>query len=161
MGFSWSIHYDYNIYAIKFFLKHHRQSETRYSYSYPKTFKDAGCRVTGNRNFLKTMSTVLEISKEIIKIDGFASFGYMGAPKPKELDPDFNGDNINEDFTVGSTKRYKVYHLYAKRYFNPREFEYIDSKTSSILLLRNNKNKILLNTAVAEDYINNDIIPNL
>lgn len=154
-------HYDYNVYAIKFFMKKHRLSENRYNITYPQKFKERrGCK-TGNSNFLKVMNTVLKISLEISKKDNLASFGFMGAPKLKENDPKINSKNINPDNTVANTKRYKVYHLYARRYFNPHDFEYIDSCTSSILLLRNNRNKNVLTKQVAEEYINNEIIPNL
>lgn len=154
-------YYDYNVYAIKFFMKKHKLSENRYSLTYPQKFKEKrGCK-TGNSNFLKVMNTVLKITLEISKKDNLASFGFMGAPKLKESDPEKNAENINADNTVANTKRYKVYHLYARRYFNPSDFEYIDSSTSSILLLRNNRNKDVLTKQVAEDYINNEIIPNL
>lgn len=100
------------------------------------------------------------IALDIAVKDSLASFGFMGAPKPSENDPKINGQNINSDNTVANTKRYKVYNLYAKRYFSPEKFEYIDSKTASILLLKNTKN-INLTKEVAEEYIINEIIPNL
>jgi hypothetical protein len=154
-------YYDYNVYAIKFFMKKHKLSESRYNLTYPQKFKEKrGCK-TGNSNFLKVMNTVLKITLEISKKDSLASFGFMGAPREKELDENLNSENINEDCTIANTKRYKVYHLYARRYFNPNDFEYIDSNTSSILLLRNNRNKNVLTKQVAEDYIVNEIIPTL
>lgn len=85
----------------------------------------------------------------------------MGAPKESEADPEINSVNINLDCTVADTKRYRVYHLYTRKYFNPSDFEYIDSKSSSILLLINNKNKEALTKDVAENYIINTIIPSL
>ncbi len=154
-------YYEYNVYAIKFFMKKHRLSPNRYSLTYPKSFKEKlGC-ITGNYNFLKVMNTVLMISLEIKKKDNLASFGFMGAPSVAESDPNINPENVNIDNTVANTKRYKIYHLYARRYFNPMKFEYIYGRTSSILLLRNNDNKQLLTKKIAEDYINNTIIPNL
>lgn len=107
------------------------------------------------------MNTVLMISKDIIKKDPLASFGFMGAAKPVEKDKELNEANINPDSTIANTKRYKIYHMYARRYFNPKDFEYIDSKTASILLLRNNRNRAVLTKEVAEDYIVNQLIPNL
>src|SRR5690606_6779405 len=99
--------------------------------------------------------------QEIAKKDTLASVGFMGAPKLCELDCEINGNNINKDLTVADTKRYKVYHLYSRKYFNPLHYEYIDSKKSSMLLLRNNSNKHVLTHEIAVDYINNTIIPNL
>lgn len=154
-------YYEHNVYAIKFFMKKHRLSNNRYSLIYPQRFKEKRGCATGNHNFLKVMNTVLMISLEIKRKDNLASFGFMGAPKPTESNPKTNPENVNLDNTVANTKRYKVYQLYAKRYFNPEKFEYIYSKSSSILLLRNNDNKGQLTKEIAEDYINNIIIPNL
>lgn len=154
-------HYEYNVYAIKFFMKKHRLSPNKYSMTYPRKFKEKRGFKTGNLNFLKVMNTVLTISLEIKKNDTLASFGFMGAPRANENDPNENSENINADCTVANTKRYKVYQLYSRRYFNPKDFEYIYSPTSSILLLRNNENNKVLTKDVAEDYINNTIIPSL
>lgn len=154
-------HYDHNVYAIKFFMKKHRLSDDRYCLVYPQRFREKRNSPTGNTNFLKVMNTVLMISKDIIQKDPLASFGFMGAAKLSEKDKSLNEENINPDNTIGNTKRYKVYNMYARRYFNPKDFEYIDSKTASILLLRNNKNKAVLTKEVAEQYIVNQLIPNL
>lgn len=153
--------YDYNVYAIKFFLKKHRFSNNRYNLVYPKTFASKRGRKTGNFNFFKVLNTISHISLEIVKRDPLASFGFLGAPKESELDNDINAENINDDCTVANTKRYKVYHNYVSRYYDPNKFEYISSNTSSIMLLRNNKNSKVLTKEVAEKYIIEEIIPNL
>lgn len=154
-------HYEHNVYAVKFYLKNHSDSKRRYNLCYKKDFKEGLGYATGNSNFIKVLNTILSIVIDIIKKDKLASFGFMGAPRENEMDESLNAENINEDCTVANTKRYKVYHLYVRKYFNPEDFEYIDSKTSSILLLRNNKNKDVLTEEVAEDYIVNTIIPSL
>jgi hypothetical protein len=154
-------HYDFNVYAIKFSLKNHRYSKERYNICYKQDHRKKFGYDTGNSNFIKVLNTVLSIVIEIIKKDRLASFGFMGAPKISEADPKINAENINPDCTVANTKRYKVYHLYTRKYFNPADFEYIDSSTSSILLLRNNKNKETLTKEVAENYILETIIPSL
>jgi len=154
-------HYEHNVYAVKFYLKNHSDSKRRYNLCYKNEFKEGLGYTTGNSNFIKVLNTILSIVIDIIKKDNLASFGFMGAPRENELDETLNADNINEDCTVANTKRYKVYHLYVRKYFNPDDFEYIDSKTSSILLLRNNKNKKVLTEKVAEEYIVNTIIRNL
>ncbi|SFU59741.1 hypothetical protein SAMN05216480_10941 [Pustulibacterium marinum] len=154
--------YDYNIYAVKFFLKRHSISRDKYSMAYSKEDKTdkSGKEHLGNMNCLKVLNTILKIIREISKNDSIASFGIMGAPKISEMDAKKNKKNINSDGTVANTKRYKVYHLYIRRYFSPEQFEYIDSKTSSILLLRNRKND-KFDKRKAELYIVNNIIPNL
>jgi hypothetical protein len=154
-------HYEHNVYAVKFYLKNHSDSKRRYNLCYKNDFKEGLGYATGNSNFIKVLNTILSIVIDIIKKDKLASFGFMGAPRENEMDESLNAENINEDCTVANTKRYKVYHLYVRKYFNPEDFEYIDSKTSSILLLRNNKNKDVLTEEVAEDYIVNTIIPSL
>ena len=154
-------HYEHNVYAVKFYLKNHRNSKKRYNICYKKEFKEELGYKTGNSNFIKVLNTILAIVIDIIKRDKFASFGFLGAPREDEMNEELNSENINEDCTVANTKRYKVYHLYVRKFFNPENFEYIDSKTSSILLLRNNRNKEVLTEKVAEEYIINTIIPNL
>lgn len=154
-------HYEFNVYAVKFYLKNHRDSKNRYNICYKKEFKMRFGFQTGNANFIKVLNTILSIIVEISKKDRLASFGFMGAPKESEANPEINSANINPDCTVANTKRYKVYHLYTRKYFNPTDFEYIDSSTSSILLLRNNKNKEALTKEVAENYILDTIIPSL
>lgn len=154
-------HYENNVYAVKFYQKNHRDSKKRYNICYKSDFKNELGFKTGNSNFIKVLNTILAIVIEIIKRDKLASFGFLGAPREDEMNEDLNSNNINEDCTVANTKRYKVYHLYVRKFFNPEDFEYIDSKTSSILLLRNNRNKEVLTEKVAEDYIINTIIPNL
>ena len=154
-------HYDFNVYAVKFYLKNHSDSKKRYSICYKTEFKKNLGFETGNSNFIKVLNTILSIVVEIRKKDKLASFGFMGAPKESEADPEINSKNINLDCTVADTKRYRVYHLYTRKYFNPNDFEYIDSKSSSILLLRNNENKETLSKEIAEDYILNTIIPSL
>lgn len=153
--------YDFNVYAIKFFLKKHRLSNSRYNMVYPKTFASKKGRKTGNFNFLKVLNTISHISLQIVKRDPLASFGFLGAPKESELDSNKNAANINADCTVGNTKRYIVYNNYVSRYYDPKQFEYISSNTSSIMLLRNNKNATALTKEVAEKYITEEIIPNL
>jgi len=153
--------YDFSVYAVKFYIKNHRYSKNRYNICYKKEFKIGLGFQTGNANFIKVLNTILSIVVEILRKDGLASFGFMGAPKESESNPEINSANINPDCTVANTKRYRIYHLYIRKYFNPIDFEYIDSSTSSILLLRNNKNKEALTKEVAENYIVDTIIPNL
>jgi len=154
-------HYDFNVYAIKFFLKKHSLSDRRYNLTYPIKFKTRRKSITGNKNFFMVLNTLLKISLDISKKDNLASFGFLGAPKEKELDVTLNGNNINTDNTVKNTVRFRTYYLYVKRHFNPETFEYIVSESSSILLLRNNRNKNTLSKDRAEKFILNDVLPNL
>lgn len=149
----------YNVYAVKFYLKKHRLSDKRYSAQYPKKFLKRKNAVTGAANFIKTMNTVIQISLlEILQNDELASFGFLGAPRPDEAN---NEDFLNEDGTVSNSIRYRIYNKYARRVFNPDNFRYIESETSSIMLIRNNKNREKLSFPVAQQFIQKEIIPTL
>jgi len=150
-------HYEHNVYAIKFFQKKHRLSKNRYNITYPREFRD---KVTGNRNFLKILHTVNAIAMTILKDDELASFGFLGAPRLSELDPDINGDRINPDSTVSDTKRYRIYGNYVRRYYDPKTFKYIESPSASILLLMNQRNQTLTEEK-AVCYIRDVIIPEI
>jgi hypothetical protein len=153
--------FKFNVYALKFYLHNHRDSENRYSFNYDIRFLKRK-KITGARNFLRTVDTITTIAlKEILDKDIIASFGFLGAPKPAEKDPNTNSKNINTDRTIANTIRYRIYNISSRKIFNPENFEYIDSKTSSIMLLRNNKNKEKLTVESAENYIKKEIIPNL
>lgn len=155
-------HYDYNVYAFKFFLKKHRDSDHRYSLSYPQRFLNRKKTITGAKNFFLTMNTIIKIAlNEILENDKYASFGFLGAPKQFIEDKRINDLEKNKDGTVANTTRYRIYSIYARRIFSPTSFEYIDSKSSSIMLLRNNKNKENLTIKNAEQFIKEKIIPNL
>lgn len=153
--------FKYNVYAIKFYLHNNRDSKNRYSFNYNSKFLKRK-NTNGAKNFLRTIDTVVEISiKELLEKDNLASFGFLGAPKPEEKDVTKNQENINLDKTIKNTIRYRIYNISSRRIFNPENFEYIDSKTSSIMLLRNNKNKKRLTVEIAKKYIQEEIIPNL
>lgn len=153
--------YKFDVYAIKFYLHNNRDSDNRYSFNYDIRFLKRK-KTNGTSNFLRTIDTITSIAlNEVLGKNEFASFGFLGAPKPTEKDLDINKANINPDKTIADTIRYRIYNISSRRIFNPKNFEYIDSKTSSIMLLRNNKNKQVLTIERAEKYITKEIIPNL
>ncbi len=153
--------YKHNVYAIKFYLKKHSLSQNKYFLTYDKKFLKRKRATNGCKNLFFTLNTILNIAvNEILKNNTNASFGFMGAPKLSELQ-DLDSGNVNDDGTIANTTRYRMYFLYVKRHFNPEEFEYIISKTSSIVLLRNNRYSDKLTKDIAEKYIKNDIIPSL
>lgn len=148
--------YPENVYVIKFFQKKNKLSKNRYSIQYSlNEIKNKGYK-NGSQNFIRTLDTVLKIGIDYLKKDDIASFGFMGAPKPKELE-----ENKQDDGTVHNTTRYSVYKSYSLRYFNPEKFKFIDSKTSSIFFIRNEKNKDNLPKEKIMRIIKNDIIPQL
>jgi len=84
------------------------------------------------------------------------SFGFMGAPTLKELNPKTSKKVINLDGTVAETKRFSTYSIYVKRYFSPEKFEHIEIPTSSSYLVKSRKNLELTTDKIEaffEDYI--------
>lgn len=148
--------YNNNVYVIKFYLKKHRLSQNKYSFQYSKNEITSKGYNSGVKNILKTLDTILSVGLEYYRKDNLASFGFMGAPKPKELE-----EHIQTDGTVGNTRRYSIYKSYSLRYFNPESFKFIDSKTSSIFFIRNEKNKENLPKEKVMGIIKNEIIPSL
>lgn len=149
-------YYPNNVYVLKFFLKRNKLSSKRYSMQYSLEEILAKGYKNGSSNFLKTLYTVLIIGIEYLKKDELASFGFMGAARPDELEK-----NRMDDGTVSNTKRYSVYKLFTLRYFDPKKFTFIDSKTSSIFFIRNQKNAEKLSKGKVMQIIKNEIIPNL
>lgn len=148
--------YNDNVYVIKFFLKKHKLSKEKYSFQYSTSFLKEKGFVSGVKNFFKTLDTILTIGMEYSKKDNLASFGFMGAPKPEEL---LNRDEL--DITIANTTRYSIYKSYSLRYFNPKHFTFIDSNTSSIFFIRNERNRKNLPKAKVMRIIKDEIIPNL
>lgn len=153
------VYFDYSVYAIKFYLKKHRDSKNKYSFSNSKEFLEKRKAKNGAKNFIQTMNTIISIAlNEILQNDSKASFGFMGAHKLYDPKKRFNDVKKNKDGTYEETTRYRIYQNYARRIFNPANFEYFDSKTSSIMVLINNKNKKELTKNKVEKFIKKEII---
>tara|TARA_R100000306_G_scaffold26063_1_gene29873 strand:- start:10890 stop:11471 length:582 start_codon:yes stop_codon:yes gene_type:complete len=148
-------HHEDDIYIVKFFKKSHTNSRNRYSLLNKKHFLKKN-KTTGARNFLMVLNTIIKLILKIYEINPMASFGFIGAPTMDELDIDKNESNINEDGTVAKTKRYNVYGLYVKRYFNPSKFEHIELESSSGYLIKNPRN-LKLTTPKVESFFENYI----
>ncbi len=144
-------HRDYNIYAIKFYLKSHRYSDNRYSLTLNQNQKDKNH--SGAKNFLIILNTMMSLTKDILIKDSKASFGFIGAPIFSEMDFELNNDNINNDGTYKNTKRFRIYKAFVLRYFSPQRFEHIQFINSSAYLIRNKKNT-LLTKQVSEEQLN-------
>lgn len=144
--------HQFNIYFIKFFKKNHRHSRNRYSLVNAKSIsKDK----KAPKNFLIIMNTIIEVMILYYNNNKLASFGFMGAPTVSESS-NKNKDNINEDNTVKNTKRYNIYSIYVKRYFNPTEFDHISIPDSSCYLVKSIDN-LELTTDKVESFFNNYI----
>lgn len=143
-----------DIYIIKFFQKNHRDSKHRYCLLNRPSIRKGS---SGARNFLMILNTVTKTILDTYSNNKMASFGFMGAPTLKELNPKKNKNRINQDGTVIKTKRFNTYGTYVKRYFNPNKFEHIEIETSSCYFLRNKKNSKLTTKSI-ETFFTNYII---
>lgn len=160
LNISYIIEVEYHendICIIKFFQKNHRNSNNRYSLLNTKRFLKRH-KTTGAKNFLMILNTIIDISIKIYNENDNTSFGFMGAPTSKELDPKKSRKIINVDGTVVKTKRFNAYSLYVKRYFSPEKFEHIEIPTSSSYLIKSKRNLDLTTEKVEsffENYITN------
>lgn len=148
-------YYPHSVFVIKFFRKKHKLSQKRYSDQYSKKEIEVKGFINGSKNFIRTLDTALTIGIDYLKKEDFASFAFMGAPKPSELSRQSN------DGTVPNTKRHSIYKSYTLRYFSDSQFTFIDSNTASIFFIRNEKNRDNLPKTKISSIIKTEIIPNL
>jgi len=111
---------------------------------------------TGAKNFLMILNTITQIIIKTYTSNQNASFGFMGAPTTKELNPKITKKKINSDGTVVKTKRYNTYGIFIKRYFDPTVFDHIELKSSSCYLIKK-KSNISLTTPNVEKFFSNYI----
>lgn len=141
------IFYKDNIHVVQFYLKNHRHSKNRFSLLLSNKNKNTSV------HFFYLMNTLVGITQDLYKLNPLASFGFIGAPTKKEKDKTLNFNNINIDGTIKNTKRFRVYLLYIKRYFDPMYFDYFSFNDSSCFLLKNKKNTSLSKETI-NDYLN-------
>jgi len=144
-----------DICIVKFYQKNHRHSNNRYSLLNSQGFLKRH-NTRGVKNFLMILNTIIKINVEIYNINNNTSFGFMGAPTKKELNPKTTTKLINADGTVGLTKRFNTYSIYVKRYFSHEKFEDIEIPTSSSYLIKSRKN-LELTTDKIEAFFENYI----
>lgn len=149
-------HHPNDICIVKFYQKNHRYSNNRYSLLNTQGFLKRH-KTKGVKNFLMILNTIIKINVDIYSANNNTSFGFMGAPTLKELDPRTSKRVINVDGTVAMTKRFNTYSIYVKRYFSPEKFEHIEIPTSSSYLVKSRKN-LDLTTDKIETFFENYII---
>ena len=142
-----------DICIVKFYQKNHRLSNNRYSLLNSHEFLKRH-KTRGVKNFLMILNTIIKINVDIYSTNNNMSFGFMGAPTLKELNPKTSNRVINVDGTVAMTKRFNTYSIYVKRYFSPEKFEHIEIPTSSSYLVKSRKN-LKLTTDKIETFFEN------
>lgn len=130
--------YKYHLYAIKYFLKSHRNSDFRYNYS-----TDDG------RPRIK-IYTCFSILQEIFNSDPDASFGFIGAESvSKHITIRVKRNNWQYDlndkvYKEGSTnnRRYRIYKTIVDTFFDPAIFRYVkDIDMGMYIILNRNYEK--------------------
>lgn len=144
-------HHKSDIHIIKFFQKNHRDSKYRYCLVNKPSIRKGS---TGAKNFLMILNTVTKIIFKIVKYNTNASFGFMGAPTKKELNPKKSTKTINEDGTVVNTKRFNTYSIYISRYFDPEIFKHVKLNTSSCYLIKKKSNTTLTTPNIEKFFAN-------
>jgi hypothetical protein len=111
--------YQYNLYAIKFYLKKHSGSPFKFSH------------MTKHGDARRVIQTCLKIGIEILDKNECASFCFIGAPLEKEF----------EEKEYDTSKRYRVYSRMARFLLSPETFEHTDLPLKSAYFLINKREK--------------------
>jgi hypothetical protein len=112
--------YDYNVHVVKFCL-HERKNYTDRFNILSKRFECS-----------RVLATIGVIMRELVKINPYASFGFIGSPLPNE--------------ELRNTKRFRLYSLVVEQLISPVIFEHRKSILNSgyLMLNRDNNEKNLL-----------------
>ena len=102
--------YQFNFYAVKFYLKNHALSDHRYSL------------LTGLFKAGRVIRTCVNIMLDILQRNQQASFGFIGAQNLDESDE-------------GNTKRFRVYRQVMERFFSPTKFLHICNVEQSFYIM--------------------------
>lgn len=109
--------YEFNTYAIKFYVLKHASSPLRYNH------------LTNHKDARRIIETCLQIGVDLYKQNDLISFCFIGAPTKEEFD----------EVGYNQTKRFRVYALISKFLLNPETFEHTEVAESSFYILVNKK----------------------
>lgn len=107
--------YPLSVFVIKFFLKSHVLSDKRYNI------------LTNFQEPTKIIRTCIEIMKYFLDKNPKASFAFIGT------------NTVKED-SKSNTKRFKVYGIAMKLFFDSTNFSHIEFEEDSIYLILNKQN---------------------
>lgn len=105
------------MYAIKFYLKNHRFSESKYKF------------ITGLNDPIKVLSTCIEIMTYFYNKNHFASFAIIGE------------SSLNEN-SHNNTKRFRVYKRLLENFFSPFRFLHLSFPNESAYMLVNKDKQV-------------------
>jgi len=109
-------HYPLDVYAVKFHLKSHSQSENKYSI------------VTGYGEAPSVIRTCIQIMLALLKENATASFCVLGTRSEREEKPE--------------TKRFRVYKRVLQNFFSPLFFEHRAHAEKNLYFLINKQGNI-------------------
>lgn len=115
-------HYDFGLYAIKFYLKANKDSKNRFN------------MLTGLNEGRPVIHTCIAIMVEIFHQDNLASFAFIGSPSPKEIAKENENPKYIKEY---NTKRFRIYKMLMSTYFSSDVFEHRNSIRHSLYLMRN------------------------
>ena len=103
--------YEYHLYALKYYLKHHQDSSNKY-------------KLTSRLNEMQpVIRTCLNIMLDLYSKDPLASFGFIGSP------------SLNE--TTNHTQRHRIYSRVMENFFSPQSFQHYSDPGKSIYFIVN------------------------
>jgi hypothetical protein len=111
--------YQHHIYVLKFYLKVHRyERDVEAKFAYQTN--------DGPAEAIRILNTCLAVMQQIVKRDPLASGGFIGTPKPTEIDE----KAIN-------AQRFRIYSQLASDFFPPERWEHQHSPETNAYLLLN------------------------
>lgn len=105
-----------HLYGVKFYQKNHEQSDDKF-----KILTQSGLPARKIGTCLRIM-----VDEFVKKVDPLASFAFIGSP-------------LIEESEKVETKRYRLYQLVMRRFFNPRNFNHFYHRPESIILIQNRR----------------------
>lgn len=119
-------HYNLNLYAIKFYLKNHKDSPNRFTV------------LTGKFEARPVIHTCIAIMIHIYNLNHNASFAFIGSPSYKEIKREEENPKMKKE---NNTQRFRIYSTLMYTYFRPEKFEHFNSIKQSLYLMLNRASK--------------------
>lgn len=130
------LEYTFGLFAVKFHLSIHKKHARRY-----QILADVPDRIVVLKTMVRIMLDVLRC------INNEASFAFIGMPLTNE--------------SADTTKRFKVYKIFCRRFFNPDNFHHDFDETKSFYMLLNKKRDTIVMkeeiAKIAEEEFNSDL----
>lgn len=124
----WVEEYRLNTFIIKFHLKSHNKSKSRYE------------TTTKLNDISYVLRTCVDVMISFYEQNPYCSFGFVGAPLAEEKIRDFAS---KEEKTISNNKRFRVYKGIMLRLFSPVKFHHRKDDINNVYFLINRDNQTL------------------